>query len=236
MRHISIRLALSLAAIFSAAVAEGAVDYHFVPLMNGQPQGNAQFVEVAPVVGPESFKTTLSGATLGSAPSNDPLTAHAYLDKWGLGVKSPSAGMDLGVQGQVQLDSKSGGEFLRLEFPEEVQLTYVTFASVGLTDQFGLEADGQAIDVSALFPDQSSILEISSAQGNWPGTVDFTRAHVALPFAKVWDIFVISGDGFQLENVGVVPVPEPSTWALWLVGLTLIGMMRARRRRATQAS
>ena len=57
--------------------------------------------------------------------------ARAYLDKWGLGLWNPGVGSDVGVQGQVQLDGKNGGEYLRPEFAVPVQLTYSTFCVGG---------------------------------------------------------------------------------------------------------
>lgn len=212
--------------------ATAAIEYHFVPALNGQPAGNSQFQQIAPVVGPSNFKVTVAGAQTGNTPNGSPQTAHAYMDKWGLGVLNPAVGSDKGFTGQVEVDAKNGGEFIRLEFPTAVRLTYLTFASVGSTDQFCLEADGNAIDMNALFPGLTTIKQISKAQGNFPGTVNFP-AVAALPFAKSWDVLICGGDGVQLENVGVEPVPEPTTLALWLIGLGVVGLTVLRRRRAT---
>ncbi|MHB0956930.1 MAG: PEP-CTERM sorting domain-containing protein [Pirellulaceae bacterium] len=208
------------------------VEYHFMPGVEGQALGPAQFVHVAPVVGPKDFTVLLTGSLIGRAPSSDEQSARAYLDKWGLGVLNPRAGRDVGIVGQVQLDGRQEGEFLRLEFPEPAQLTFLTFASVGLADRFDLVADGTPIDLGTFFPGLSTIREISLAQGNWPGTVDFTRASRSLPFATIWDIFVTDsiGDGIQLENVGANPIPEPSTLMLWTVALAALGIFGVRRR------
>ncbi len=232
MRQSAIVLLSLWASVFTVNSAFADIEYHFVPALNGQPSGNAQFTDVAPVSGPANFQVTIAGAQTGSNPGSSPQAARAYLDRWGLGVLNPMVGNDVGVQGQVQLDGRNGGEYIRLEFPEEVRLTYLTFASVGLTDQFGLLADGQQVDVDALFPGLPTIRSISAAQGNWPGHVDFTRAAQPLGFAKVWDVLVSStsvGDGIQLENVGV-EVPEPSTLVLWLAGLGVVGLSVSRRR------
>ena len=78
---------------------------------------------------------------MGATPNADPTSGRVYLDKWGLGVVNPMAGMDVGVQGQVQLDSKHGGEYIQLLFPVPVRLTLLTFASVGLGDDVELFAD-----------------------------------------------------------------------------------------------
>ncbi len=220
-------------AVFLGAVSTlfADIEYHFVPNLDGQPFGCAQFVSVAPVVGPSDFKVLVTGSNVGCTPSWDENSAKAYMDKWGLGVFNSQAGTDKGVQGQVQLDGKNGGEYLRLEFPVAVQLTYLTFASVGLADRFELVADGQSVDLLALFPGTSTIRSISSSQGQWPGKVDFTSAAQPLGFAKVWDIIADGpdfGDGFQLENVGVVP--EPSTLALLSTGLAVAGLTLIRRR------
>ena len=212
--------------------ARAGVEYHFLPGLEGQVGGFAQFSEVAPIVGPDDFKVLLSGALIGSDPSADVNSARPFLDKWGLGVRNPAAGNDVGVQGQVQLDGKHGGEYLRLEFPVAVRLTYLTFSSVGLYDDFTLLADGIAVDLDALFPGAGTIKDISSSQGNWPGRVDFTKAQQSLAFATQWDILVsgsVPGDGIQLENVGG-DVPEPSSLILWSVGLAAAGVCLARRR------
>ena len=169
----------------------------------------------------------------GSDPSANASTPRAYLDKWGLGVLNPNAGNDLGVQGQVLLNATCGGEYLRLTFPAPVQLTFLTFALVGITDRFQLVADGNTVNLDDLFPGLPTIRSISKAQGNWPGTIDFTRAQQPLGFAKSWDVCTFGaacGDGVQLENVGVSEVPEPSTLILWVVGLAAAGVLAVRRR------
>ena len=214
------------------------IEYHFLPDLDGQSYGIAQFAQVAPVVGPKDFTVELTGAAIGYTPSWDEDSAKAFLDRWGLGVLNPTLGKDTGVQGQVQLDGSSGGEYLRLEFPVAVQITHLTFSSVGLADRFGLMADGVEVDLLALFPGMSTIKSISAAQGNWPGEVDFTQAAQSLGFAKVWDIFASDpdfGDGIQLENIGVTPVPEPATLSLWCAGFAVAGFSLVRRRRRSQA-
>jgi hypothetical protein len=216
-----------------SARAGVSVEYHFMPGTEGQVRGFTQFVEVAPIVGPKSFKVLLTGSLVGSAPSADVNSARAYLDKWGLGVLNPKAGKDVGVQGQVQLDGKNGGEYLRLEFPEPVRLTYLTFSSVGSTDDFELLADGNLVDLDALFPGTGTIKDISGSQGNWPGKVDFTKGTQLLGFAKQWDVRVGSsayGDGIQLENLGGEEFPEPSTLILWSIGFAAAGIRGVRRR------
>jgi hypothetical protein len=211
------------------------IEYHFVPGLDGQPFGYAQFADIAPVEGPDSFTVRVSGAMVGNDPSGDAYSASAYLDKWGLGVFNPVAGKDTGVQGQVELDGRNGGEYLRLEFEVPVQLTHLTFASVGLGDKFSLVADGVEVDLLALFPGLLTIKSISDAQGNWPGEIDFTQAAEPLVFATVWDILAGGpeyGDGVQLENVGVTPVPEPATLMLWCAGIAGAGVLLVRRRNA----
>jgi hypothetical protein len=217
---------------------EAGFEYHFMPGINGQPLGDVQFLEVAPIVGPSNFKVRLSGSTIGNVPNANPTGPRAYLDKWGLGVLNPSAGSDKGVQGQVQLDGKNGGEFLRLEFAEAVQLTFLTFSSVGLFDSFQLFADGAQVDLQSVFPGKSGIRSVAMSQGNWPGKIEFTKGSQPLVFAKTWDIRVPSGglgDGFQLENVGGV-VPEPTTLVLWGSAFACVGLTAWRRRKVARPS
>jgi hypothetical protein len=217
-------------------VAQAGIEYHFMPGLVGQSLGCAQFTQVVPVVGPADFSVLLSGSTVGCAPSGDDASAKAYLDKWGLGVLNPQVSLDKSVVGQVELDGRNGGEYIRLEFAAPVRLTYLTFASVGLPDRFELMADGSPIDLVAMFPGTSTIRAISNVQGLWPGKVDFTRGAEPLPYASVWDVAVAGaalGDGIQLENVGVDVLPEPSSLVLWLlaaaVGVTSVKRRRARR-------
>jgi hypothetical protein len=230
----SVACVASLIAILgSVDSVHGGVAYHFKPGIEGQVVGFSQFAEVAPEVGPENFKVLLAGSLVGFTPSADPNSARAYLDKWGLGVLNPKAGKDVGVQGQVILDGTNGGERLRLEFPAPVRLTLLTFAMVGLGDDFDLLADGVLVNLDAMFPGTKMIRDISVAQGNWPGTIDFTKAQQPVSFAKQWDVVVRSsafGDGIQLENVVAEVVPEPSTILLWSVGLLALGIWSARRR------
>ena len=128
------------------AAGRAGVEYHFMPGVEGQTIGISQFLAVSPVVGPKDFQVLLSGALIGSDPSADANTARPYLDKWGVGVLNPAAGRDVGVQGQVQVDGRHGGEYLRLEFAAPVRLTYLTFSSVGIYDEFALLADGVTVD------------------------------------------------------------------------------------------
>lgn len=229
-------VALWLGAVFGfLGTASADIQYHFAPGIEGQTVGYAQFVEVAPEVGPDNFKVQLSGSLDGFAPSSDPSSARAYLDKWGLGVLNPTMGKDAGVLGQVLIDGRHGGEYMRLEFPEAIRLTYLIFASVGLGDDFDLLADGNLIDLGALFPGAATIKEIAGSQGNWPGKVDFTKAQQSLPYAVQWDILVRSsviGDGIQLENAAGERVPEPGTLILWSVALAAAGCYGARRKSA----
>lgn len=225
-------LALVLGSI-SATRAD--IAYHFMPGIEGQTVGFAQFTEVAPQYGPANFKVRLSGAMIGANPTNDPTSARVYLDKWGLGVLNPSVSKgDRGIQGQVQLDGKNGGEYIRLEFPTAVRLTSLTFASVSKIEDVDILADGALVNLHALFPGTKTLCDISSAEKVWPGTVDFTRAVQPTVYAKCWQVMVHSGaagDGIQLENVAVLPsVPEPSTLVLSSVGLLLLGVWRLRRR------
>ncbi len=239
MRHFNLTLLAIGVACSLAGRTEAGFEYHFMPDNNGQPWGDVQFLEVAPIVGPANLKVRLSGSTIGSVPNVDPSAPHAYLDKWGLGVLNPAAGSDKGIQGQVQLDGKSGGEFLRLEFAEAVQLTFLTFSSVGLFDSFELFADGTQVDLQTVFPGTSGIRSIAMSQGNWPGRVDFTKGSQPLEFAKTWDIRAPSGglgDGFQLGNVGGEQVPEPATLVLWASAFACLGLAAMRRRRVVRSS
>ncbi len=219
----------------SVVSVRGDIAYHFMPGIEGQERGFCQFLDVAPQFGPKDFTVQVSGALVGSDPSSDASTARAYLDKWGLGVLNPSAGRDVGIQNQVQIDGRHDGEYIRLAFQAPVQITLLTFASVGIGEGFDLLADGVLVDLAALFPGTSSIRQISLSQGNWPGTIDFSQATQPLGFATQWDVVVRGasvGDGIQLENVNVQHLPEPSTLILssmGLAGLTFWGLRRGRR-------
>lgn len=239
MRHSILTLLAVGIACSLVGSAEAGFEYRFMPGLNGQPWGDAQFLEVAPIVGPANLKVRLSGSTIGNAPNVDPSAPHAYLDKWGLGVLNPSAGSDTGIQGQVQLDGKNGGEFLRLEFAESVQLSFLTFSSVGLFDSFELFADGTQVDLQTVFPGTSGIRSIALSQGNWPGIVDFTKGSQSLVFAKTWEIHAPAGglgDGFQLASVGGQQVPEPATLVLWASAFASLGLIAMRRRRVVRSS
>ena len=105
MRYKLIGISLLALTAVVAGRADAAVDYHFVPALNGQPYGCAQWEEIAPVSGPNSFKVTVAGARCGDVPNGAPQDAYAYLDKWGLGVLNPHYGADKNIVGQVEIDT-----------------------------------------------------------------------------------------------------------------------------------
>jgi len=226
-----------LSAVLGSGVgARGDIAYHFKPGVEGQVRGFVQFAEIAPEVGDPDFTVRVSGSLVGAAPSTDPTSGWAFLDKWGLGVFNRSLAKDVGVQGQVQLDGRHGGEYIRLEFSVPVRITLLTFASVSTGESVELLADGAPIALDSMFSGSKSIREISVAQGVWPGTIDFTHASASTGFARQWDVLFPGsafGDGIQLENVRVKPLPEPSTLLLASIGVAAL-WIGSRRRRARQ--
>ena len=200
---------------------DGGVAYHFMPGIEGQVRGFAQFAEVAPQYGPKDFKVRLSGAMVGADPRPSPTTVRVYLDKWGLGVLNPAAGKDVGIQGQVQVDGKRGGEYIRMEFAVPVRFTLLTFASVSAERTWRSWLTVFPSIGTDYFPAASrfGIFPVRRTSGRGP--LISPRALQPTVFAKRWDVVVRGsafGDGIQLENVEIEAVPEPSTLAVFVAG------------------
>ena len=110
-----------------------------------------------------------------------------------------------------QVDSDYGGDFVRLEFSLPSQINLVYFMDAGAGERFGLVADGQAIDLHAMF-----------------GTDEITKIHPAgmvqfpdtMPFATTYDF--LSFSSVNLHNVHVDVIPEPTSALVWWgLGLAL---------------
>lgn len=107
---------------------------------------------------------------------------------------------------------------IHLAMPEDMPgVTYWALSA-------GKDAAGQLYGGDALLAGESADVQIGPGSTNTPtnpGTVWFSMANYDLPSPIAFGPSV-TGDIF---DVPVVAVPEPSAWALLLVGLGLVGMM-----------
>ena len=141
-------LLLSLVNAASASVA-----FRFVGEENG-----VENVPLFPEDGPGSVTVVTTGHLVGLNDPND--AALSYITPLGLAVNNTTVAPDdrrlvpltlFDAVDTFQVDSDGGGEFIRLVFslPSQIELVYFTDAGPG--ERFSLIADGQVIDVTALF-------------------------------------------------------------------------------------
>jgi hypothetical protein len=209
MRKLRVGLALAIAICSSPRPAAAAVSmFHF-----GGSNQAVQGQTYSPVSGSTRYNVTVYGAKVGSQPS---LTSggQAYLVPEGLGVLDPSAasGDVNSLVNRVQVNGTLGGEYIRLQFNESVQISQLKFAFAGLGEKFDIAVDGKNLDVAALLG-TDEIYQLAPA-GQFRGTVNLPSS--VMPFGKTWDIIAPSvTDSWNLENCEVVP--EPATLAIWSV-------------------
>jgi hypothetical protein len=212
-----------------ASIACASVQFRFT--------GTEQNVEYVPwsAQGEADLLTvTTTGHVLGQADTEE--TALSYVTPLGLGVNNTSVQPDdrnrvpvslFQTVNTFQVESAQGGEFVRLVFSAPAQLDLVYFTDAGAGERFSLYADGQAIDVNALFG-TDEIIKIHPA-----GMVQFPET---MPFATTYDF--VAHSSWNLHNVHVTPdtshAPEPAGAIIWCgFGLPLLGWRRMRRHLAT---
>ncbi len=95
--------------------------------------------------------------------------------------------------------------------------------TVGFTSDFAFDSDAQGKPVNGINNGETAIFQIAGgAEGDFNAGSLFAGVHVRS---------LVNGFSESLVTVPTAPVPEPSTYALMLAGLGMLGFM-ARRRRA----
>ena len=191
-----------MCAVFLAAVsvaligcfttlADAGIEYHFVPGMNGQPFGDAQFVSVAPVVGPSNFNVLVSGAFDRQYAEQRCEQFAGLFGQMGFGCPQSGGG---GRQRDSRPDPAGWQVWRRISATpvprcSSVDVSDICIGRLGghVRTESGREC---AVNLQALFPGMTGIRSISVSQGNWPGKVDFTQASQPLfsprPGMSVW--------------------------------------------------
>lgn len=190
--------------------------------------GDERDVENVPLL-PDNGSSALTVTTTGHLLDPNQSDSHAvsYMTPLGLAVNNKNVRpndrelVPLTVFSAVdtfQLDSRHGGEFTRLEFSSPIRLNLLHFTGVGPGERFSLLADGNAIDIQAMFG-TDEITAINSA-----GMVYFPST---MPVATVYDL--IPHSAFALGNVLTSDpvIPEPATALIWCgLGLAFLGARR----------
>jgi hypothetical protein len=138
--------------------------------------------------------------------------------------------------GDLQVDRIFGGGNLGIAPGAWLQLDIVSAEprlghdALGEIGQLSFEGELRLVFAPGFAADAGTRLQLLSFQ-SFSGRLDATNVRIeGLPAWRV-DLSRLSVDG----SLGIAPVPEPATWALWLTGLTGLGG-RALRRRAAHAT
>jgi hypothetical protein len=204
----ALRLAL-LAGLVAGAAPAWSASYNFDVLYTGD--GNAELVAgsddpgTTTLMAGDSFSWTISalpghGWTVLSGGTVDPLMA---FEMWEAAVRTSNHTLTL---------SNNGAPMLSLVQSGEVQ------------SQFHMGTNAVALSTGLVFDTlqlQYSLLSALTATGQATGSTPFG----ILPIFGMPDVAV---DGNTSQTI-YGPVPEPATWALWLLGLGAVGALARRR-------
>lgn len=226
----------AFAALSIAAPASAAVTFDFTSAtnssVNGSPDGNPR--SFGPIGGISVTATawSLNGSTL----------QNAWLGQYthGLGVTNQA---EDGLNNSHTVDNSGYQDFVILVFNQAVNIQSATlypFSVNGSTDNDSWISYGNLIGAFS----STALADLMTRDYNVVGTG--SPYNVTLPsagqFGNVWLIGAANGsagsidnysDGFKISSITVnAAVPEPSTWAMMLLGFGGIGLAVRRRKTA----
>ena len=155
------------------------------------------------------------------------MTSHAGLEKWSLvaGVWSLDYTLQSGLVGSTY--SVSGTN-------SGVAGTWPTVTSAGLRDISGrVNADG-TVTLWGVTSTRSASTD-NGADPNEIVEITDSLGALALPTTESFSVFDGPQYGVRYGGVALAPVPEPTTWAMMLAGLGILGALARRRGMALKA-
>ena len=189
--------------------------------------------------GADAVTVTASGWTMDAT-----LAKAAYLGAYsnGLGVTNGAEGS--GGNGTHTIDNAGSVDFVLLRFNKAVSLLSASLSAYGDTDvtfaSFSSFPSGTVVPLSQL---QANLTSTFTSIG---GTSSRTATNSTSIFSSAWAVssavrltssslaLDTAADSFKLRAISVQAapaVPEPSTWAMMLVGFGAIGVAMRRRHR-----
>lgn len=193
------------------------------------------------------FKPTTAGSTLQlrvtgwQADQNNAINS-AWVGAYSPGLGVTGVGDYQGDYGYHQIDNAGGRtDFLLLQFNAPVFLNSLLLNSFTLGSASGKDNDlaiyaanipeaswNQAIDLTKYSTVPSTWTTIAGSGGN--GVIT-TGVNLASRQWLVGAAFNSGGnDGFKIAAITTTPVPEPTSWAMMIVGLGMVGFaLRSRR-------
>lgn len=156
----------------------------------------------------------------------------------------------------VDLDSGAGTNFapmiwqdntIRLINPIALSNTsgttyFVNFDASAAVYQYGPQAttSNDSLLFRVLRNDSSAVASFTYAPGAWTGQMSFSNAQFQYIGDGTGDITVSIGSTLRgghfagaIDNLTITSVPEPETYALFLAGLGLVGVIARRRKQNT---
>lgn len=234
MKHIPFN-AIAAAAMCVAAAAPA----HAATVINltGNSSSSGTFGNERTFSGTSGGQTITVRAT-GWTIDGDTVTS-AYLGAFGngLGVTNRSEGNGSGSEHTI--DNGGQNDFVVFQFDRAVSLLSAGLSTYGDTDvtfaSLSARPVGPIMSLAAFAP------TITASADSFGGNASRTAANPLTNFSSVWAVAALTPangarDAFKLGSIRVlaapvVPaVPEPSTWAMMLVGFGAIGGAMRRRR------
>lgn len=223
--------ALAAASVFAVAPASAAT---IVFSTTGSPTTTAATQTVTSGGVTASFTGgtyTGSVAAMNNADGNVALTART--------VQKSSTGLGVAQDGEAnQIDSNGANELLQVVFsaPAHFRIVSVTVGMVDNTDTFALFGGQNGTYTRLGFT--------GAIQSGLTGGIPVTRTSLGggnyrldFNYGGGFDSFRFGtndeeADGYSLRSLSIAAVPEPSTWALLMLGFGLVGGALRRKSRA----
>lgn len=234
--------AVALCAAVPAGAAVFVINLNAGSNVGGSAAGNVR--TYTSTVGPQTL-TLQASAWTNAVDLNPAVTLKSFLGTYsgGLGVTSPG---ESGSSNTHTVDNVGRKDFILLKFNTAVDLTsmYLSVFNIGVggpdSDATVFYRQGATAPVnnglSASYFSQFTSIDVP---GN--GTSGTRVVGSGPTFADTWLVSAaVNGDndGFKLKSITVETpgVPEPSTWAMMILGFSAMGAaLRARRRVASAA-
>ena len=235
---------------FASAGSAQAADFVFNTVNSGKVTGSG-YGNAFTYSGSDGSRSITMKATGWSRGFDGAFTAGeiASFGSDGLGIYQQGERRDGGYH---QIDNINGWEFLILQFSEAVTLQSAKLNSFGIDDRnytdndafIGWNSSTLGLGTALTGTDAAKLFD--TRLGGFNSNSDAYKTALqtyALPLAKASNVWIVGGsfngpddrnDFFKVAQLTVAAVPEPTTWAMMLVGFAMVGAAARYRRRSTK--